>query len=72
LDPGVDGFALGHVNGAEDAHFQIGCGVSHGVLFCCDPLSDVVPGSRNGFPFWRATLLAGDAGQEWDCRVVVH
>ena len=29
-DAGLDGVALGHVNGAEHAHFEIGSGISHG------------------------------------------
>ena len=29
LDARLDGFALGHVNGSEHAHLQIGSGVSH-------------------------------------------
>ena len=29
LDAGSNRFALGHVNGSEHAHFQIGGGISH-------------------------------------------
>lgn len=29
FDPGLDGIAEGHVDGTKDAHFEIGCGVSH-------------------------------------------
>jgi hypothetical protein len=32
-DPGLDGVALGHVNGPEHAHFQIGSGISHELWF---------------------------------------
>jgi len=33
LDAAADGFALGHVNGPEHAHFQIGGGISHELYF---------------------------------------
>ena len=33
LDAGLDGVALGHVNGAEHPHFQIGSGISHELYF---------------------------------------
>ena len=38
LDAGLDGVALGHVNGPEHAHFQIGSGISHEALvLSCPP-----------------------------------
>lgn len=33
LDAGLDGVARGHVDGSEHAHFQIGSGISHELVF---------------------------------------
>ena len=67
LDAGLDGVALGHVNGAEHPHFQISSGISHESCFSCPPAF----GRRRRFFIHAGDATGGWQGTAgWDCRVV--